>query len=207
MSEAPKEFEPDVQIVKKHKRRLKPKTAWGVMEVIEAARYVKTPPIKAIATKRGLNYNTLKQAYHEWTKGLVDLGEAEKIMPQQREIDARIEMGRSLAFCDRADAFMNDLLETTMGVVHAKAAEGRPVAFFELGVPDMIDAQLKIGRLRRMKEEGFMAILEREKQRVQDEQRSRADTAKPVNGEVVKTTVSEVERFNAAFTDPVEPAK
>lgn len=190
--------------------------AKAIAKIIEAARFVSSPPIKATANECDINHQYLKQYYHDWTKGLVDLSKADlptapsrkKIVrpvhePMSNKVQA-IEMARGLNICSRLGQILNDQLEDSMAALTEVEMDERPQMIEDLKVEDHLRMKMSLLKLQATIEKGFLASVESKEKIVKKVEDDNADNAKPVKGEVLSTIVDEVERFRAVMReDPI----
>lgn len=194
--EQPEPTKPPVKILK-----LPAKWCYAIREVIEAARFMRKPPVKEIANRRGLNHQRLKTYYNQWTHGHVDLSRGDSSLgePVQQAIDQKVELARSLNICQRINQYLNDQLDGSLAVLKTMVFEERRTAFHELRVGEHIRLKMSLMNLTAATERGFLASVEANDRLARKSDLAREQDAKEAKVEVVSTTVTEIERFRSVF--------
>lgn len=195
---------PEPEVVGPTKRKVTPKMAHAIREVIEAARFTKRPGIKQISAKHRVSHQYLKQWYHNWTKGLVDLSRGDTTLtePAQQSIDQKLEMARDLSIIARLGSVVSDHIEGCIIELRDAPFEKRMARFIELGIDRMIGAKQSLAKWRHITEKGYLIVEEATAKmaaKVEKEEAGRFDAAKELQAEVVSTTMSEAERFRTVF--------
>lgn len=168
---------------------------WAIRDIISAARFVKKPPIKAIAEKRGINHQYLKTWYNDYCNGKVNLCRADAELAPAKVCNPKVEMARSLSICHQLDQYLNDQLEGCMSILDTMKFEDRRCAFTDLGIAEYVRMKLSNAKLRAATELGFLALTDESSPKKIES----AEPEKELKGEVVSTVVSEVERFRSVF--------
>lgn len=189
---------------KKPRQRVSQKTKVALLAVIESARYVKRVNLQAIAIRFGVKLSSLKQIWYRWNKGLVDLGEPET--PEERSVETKVEMARTMMLVTRTEQFLNDQFESIMCLVRDAAAEGNKEAYFKFRVPEYVNALNQLARLRDTKEKGFLAMLDQANRDVQSLQRQ-SETPKQLSGPIIEVPgrvarASEDQQLERVFQEP-----
>lgn len=173
----------------KPRQKVSEKTRIALLACIESARFAKLSNgrLQALAIQCGVKYSTLKQTWYRWNKGLIDLGEPET--PEEKSVEAKVEMMRTMEFCVRTEKFHNDWLEGAMVRVREETAAGNTAAYFQHGVDRVVNAMLQLARLREVKERGFLAIMESARQ---DQDRLRQENVR--DAKVIDVTPKRIEK-------------
>lgn len=143
----------------KKKIKLRPKMRDAVLEVLERRRMRLPASHRSVALRHGVAASSLKSTMSRYNAGEVDLGTPETA--EEMHIDKAVEMRRSLAILDRLESLLNDTLEGLVERAHKFSQKGKLLAYREMGIPWVLADMRAIAGLRNLKEQGFMAILEK----------------------------------------------
>lgn len=200
------ESAPAPEVVAQKKRKVTPKLAYAIREVIEAARFTKRPPIKQIADKHRIGHQYLKTGYHNWTKGRVDLSRGDTTLgePVQQAIDHKLEMVRDLSLIARLGVVVSDQLEGCIQRLKETTFDKRMDMFAKLGVERLISSKMSLAKWRFITEKGYLIVAETTEalaKKAEKEEGNRFNGAKEIAAEVVSTSISKAERFQDVFRD------
>lgn len=159
MAENPAETPPKPPVREKKPMGLKPNTERAVREVLERQRANLSPCYKEVARRNGISWKALKTAVSKVKGGEITLGLPGDI--EEMQIDAGVEMQRTLRILAELEHFCNDALEGCLKQARHYSARGKLLAYRDLGIPLIVGDLKQIASLRRIKEEGYMAILEK----------------------------------------------
>jgi hypothetical protein len=161
MSETPADPKPPDFVPVRDKKPLgmRPNTERAVREVLDRQRANLSPAYKDVARRNGISHRALKTMVSKVKNGEAVLGLPTDL--EEMQIDAGVEMQRTLRLLGELEHFCNDALEGLLKQARHYTARGKVLAYRDLGIPEVIGDLKQIANLRRTKEEGYMAILEK----------------------------------------------
>lgn len=140
----------------------KTKPGWAtkiaLLQVIERKRLSRAVDYKSIALEHGISPGSLKAIYYRWTKGWVDMGAPET--PEERAIDARVQMDKKLILMRRYQALILSRFEGAIFDAEAQMKKDNPNAWIDLGLPRILNELRNVDNLINRTEEGYVAIVE-----------------------------------------------
>lgn len=173
----------------------------AILEVIESKKFFPQPNYRAVAMRHGLKPSSVRQAYSRWKRGLIDLGGAQS--PEEHKVEVNVELQRTLNLVARGERLLNDRLQGVILKCEQAAAEGVYSTFYDLGAEKIVDSLRKLGSLRHMKEQGYLAILDAlERKRKGDV----PPEPKTVAGKTIDVSVqgaNDLQKLEQAFIKPV----
>jgi hypothetical protein len=132
------------------------KTKMALLEVIERKRLTDQVDYKAIAIRHDTTANALRQVYHQWKNGKVDLGDP--TTPEEKQIDARMQHEQSLILIRRYKALVLKGFEGVLFAAEDAMTNGDKEAWKTVSP---IAKELKsITEIQAFHERGYASILE-----------------------------------------------
>ena len=143
----------------KKKLHLQPKTQAALIEVLERRRMRLSPNYKGVALRHGISWRSLKLAWSKFDSGLIELGHPTE--PEDIAVDAQTELKRTLCSLAVLERLLNDSLAALIVRAQQYMARGKLLAYRDMGIPLILHDLKTLSQLRNIKEEGFMAILQK----------------------------------------------
>lgn len=135
----------------------------AVRRVLQRKKDSLRPNFEEEAKREGVSKNALKT-----TVWKVENGERKLSLPEdlrEAHIDSSVEMQRTLKLLGELEFFINDALDVQLAQARTYFKRGKSMAYRDLGIPLIIQDLRAVANVRRIKEEGYMAILDKLNQR------------------------------------------
>lgn len=135
----------------------------AVRRVLQRKKDSLKPNFEDEARREGVSWGALKTTVWKVENGLVKLSLPEDL--REAHIDSSVEMQRTLRLLGELEFFINDALDVQLAQARSYFKRGKVLAYRDLGIPLIIQDLRAVANVRRIKEEGYMAILDKLNQR------------------------------------------
>lgn len=142
------------------KKRCRPgfATKMALLDVIERKRVSYRVDYRSIGLRHGVSGGSLRVLYGYWKKGEVDLGEPQT--PQERAIDARVQMETSLVLFRRYKALLMKEFEGALFKAEDATTKKEANSWKDVGLPDLRAEVSRVNDLILKTERGYVTIVD-----------------------------------------------
>src|SRR6266853_1698532 len=168
-------------------------TKMALLDVIERKRVSYRVDYRTIGLRHGVSGGSLRVLYGQWKKGEVDLGEPQT--PQERAIDARVQMETSLVLFRRYKALLMKEFEGALFKAEDATTTKEANSWKDVGLPALRAEVSRVNDLILKTERGYVTIVD-EYRAQEDAQRkkilSSARQTIDVDGRVVNANEEQI---------------
>lgn len=175
----------------KKRRNVTPPMEKAIREVLARVARGLRHNYKAIAAANGVTWQSLQSNVCRANSGKLVLSEPKTI--EEKAVNKRVELGRSLALLTRVERLLNDTLQSLVLKAEHWNRKGKLHAYRDLGIPAVVADLASVTRLQQQKEQGYLAILEA------DSREKKAKSATDVQSEVMRDGLTDDERAREAL--------